>query len=109
MYSDSAAEPKPAERSHKKKKSLPVTDPAKTSLILFDEVNTLCMMVQKLFVTKMPNISQGSVATHLRCGILNDQLTTTLLPSVSKRILKCSVSDEVMDCLTDSGLCCGFF
>jgi len=34
------AEPKPAERSHKKKKRAPVTDPAKTSLILFDEVDT---------------------------------------------------------------------
>jgi len=38
------AEPKPTDRSLKKKKSLPVTDPAKTSLILFDEVDTLDMV-----------------------------------------------------------------
>jgi len=40
----SFAEPKPTERPLKKKKSLPVTDPAKTSLILFDEVDTLYMV-----------------------------------------------------------------
>ena len=34
-------EPKAVERHHKKKRNLPVTDPAKTSLILFDEVSAL--------------------------------------------------------------------
>jgi len=42
-------------------------------------------------------ISQGSVATSLRCGgIFNDRFITCLLPSPTERILKWSTFRKVM-------------
>jgi len=63
--------PKPADRPHKKKKNLPAADPAKTSLILFDEVNVnaLILMWKKLIEFVWTNLFLNSVRFTMVLGL----------------------------------------